>query len=189
MYYLLFDPPYIASLGFSGSDQIHCSNSSSIRPCCFNCCRNNQTVVASGTGSTSPKPKNLMNYSPSLSWYSSSSSLMLCCTVVAAQAFWTWLLHLWAFAQHYFFWPCHALPLKSDEIMTTAPSRLISSTGSSSFLTSGIAVQVPRLFFSPWRFNRSFCSPYTLISRATCSIFRGAQMLPDLNKLVLPIHS
>ena len=31
--------------------------------------------------------------------------------------------------------------------MTTAPSRLTSSTGSSCFLTSGIAVQVPRLFF------------------------------------------
>ena len=60
--------------------------------------------------------------------------------------------------------------------MTTAPSRLTSSTGSSCFLTSGIAVQVPRLFFLPWRFNPSFCSPYTLISRATCSIFRGAPL-------------
>ncbi|NRB08666.1 MAG: hypothetical protein HRU34_17010, partial [Richelia sp.] len=29
-------------------------------------------------------------------------------------------------------------------------------------------------FFIPWRFNPSFCSPYTLISLATCSIFRGA---------------
>ncbi|CDN15538.1 hypothetical protein RintRC_0735 [Richelia intracellularis] len=55
-------------------------------------------------------------------------------------------IHLWAFAQHYFFWACHALVLKLDEIMTTEPSRLTSSTGSSCFLTSGIAVQVP-LFF------------------------------------------
>ena len=58
--------------------------------------------------------------------------------------------------------------------MTTAPSRLTSSTGSSCFLTSGIAVQLPRLFLIPWRFKPRFCSPYTLISRATCSIFRGA---------------
>ena len=29
-------------------------------------------------------------------------------------------------------------------------------------------------FFIPCRFNSSFCSPYTFISRATCSIFRGA---------------
>ena len=60
--------------------------------------------------------------------------------------------------------------------MTTAPSRLTSSTGSSCFLTSGIAVQVPLFFLIPWRLNLSFCSPYTLISRATCSIFPGAQM-------------
>ena len=34
-------------------------------------------------------------------------------------------------------------------------------------------------FFLPWRFNPSFCSPYTLILRATCSIFRGARILVD----------
>ena len=51
--------------------------------CCLNCCRKNQTVVASGTGSASPKPKNLMNDSGSLTWYSSCSSLMLysCCSI------------------------------------------------------------------------------------------------------------
>ena len=45
-----------------------------------------------------------------------------------------------------FFWACHALVLKSDEMMTTAASHLTSSTGSSCFLTSGIAVQLPRVF-------------------------------------------
>ena len=115
--------------------------------CCLNCCRKNQTVVASDTGSARPNPKNIMNDSRSLTWYSSSSSLMLysCCSTRSLNM----TIGSMGFRPALFFLclSCTCSKIRRIYDHGTVSSNFINRV--SCFLTSGIAVQVPRLFFIP----------------------------------------
>ena len=114
-----------------------------------------------------------MNDSRSLTWYSSSSSLMLysCCSTsilnmtIASMGFRPGLFFLGL--------SCTCSKIGRNYDHGTVSSNFINRV----FLLSNFWYRCSSspTFFIPWRFNPSFCSPYTLISRATCSIFRGAQ--------------
>ena len=116
-----------------------------------------------------------MNDSWSLRWYSSSSSLMLysCCSTsilnmtIASMGFRPALFFLGL--------SCTCSKIGRNYDHGTVSSNFINRV----FLLSNFWYRCSSspIFFIPWRFNPSFCSPYTLISQANCSIFRGAQRI------------
>ena len=122
-----------------------------------------------------------MNDSRSLTWYSSYSSLMLysCCStsildMIASMGFPPALFFLGLSCT------CSKIGRYSD--YGTVWSNFINRV----FLLSNFwyCCSSSQTFFLPWLFNPSFCSPYTLFSRATCSIFRGAHKSFQMDRFV-----